>query len=205
MQSITQEQAAAIVGLSSRRLRQLSNEGDPPQLDEFGQFPPESFGQWLRRRITSDLGVSNDGKVYDLNIERARLTKAQADKTELEVKEIRGEVIRLPLIEQHWQSMVASMRAKLLSLPTKAAAQTATPEKLQQVTDILQALVYEALSEIAGDAIPNEVRDRVAAQGRATDQDTSETAAEADVKSVGKREANPKPRGQRRARKISTH
>ncbi len=113
--------------------------------------------------VTHIFGRASDGEVYDYAVERARLTKAQADKTELEVKEIRGEVVRMPLVEQHWGGMVASMRARLLALPSKVAAMVATPDKLQQVTDITQTLVYEALSEIAGDAIPDDVRRRAEA------------------------------------------
>lgn len=121
----------------------------------------------------------------ELERERTRLTKAQADKTELEVSEIRGESARMPVIVQHWQAMVSSMRAKLLALPSKGAATIAPADKVQFATDALQALVHEALSEIANDAIPHEIRARIDAQRRANDADDSEATAEVDFESMG--------------------
>ena len=184
---IDQEQAAALVGLTTRRLRQLDKAGEGAARDPDGSYPADIFGRWIRERIIADLGVTHDGKRYDYEAERARLTKAQADKTELEVTELRGQLIRVPAVESHWQSMVASMRARLLSLPSKIASQTAVPEKLQQCQDLAQSLVYEALGEIAGDAIPDEVRSRITALDRAEDNEDSAAAAEADDKPVGRR------------------
>lgn len=177
MAFLTQEQVAEILSVTTRRVRQLEEEENAPHRSADGKYPCKEFGEWQRRRILSELGVADNGKAYDYNAEKARLTKAQADKTELEVKEIQGEVIRLPLVEKHWQAMISSMRAKLLSLPTKAAAQISPPDKLQSATDILQSLIYEALFEIAGDAIPNDVRDRIAAQARAESEVDSKAAA----------------------------
>ncbi|MEO7362130.1 MAG: hypothetical protein ABI120_17505 [Gemmatimonadaceae bacterium] len=185
-------------------MRQIEAESDnPPARSPDGTYPADDFGKWLRRRLMTELGVANDGATYDYNAERGRLTKAQADKTELEVREIRGEVIRLPLVEQHWQTMVAAMRAKLLSLPTKAAGSVASPDKLQAVTDTIQGLVYEALAEIAGDAVPDEVRNRVAAQARATDADDSKSSAKPYAKPVGSGKTGAKPGRQRGAGKVS--
>lgn len=185
MLHLTQEQAAALRGVTARRLRQLDNEENPPPKDGRGQYPAEDFGQWLRAHWLSEAGVANDGKAYDYNAERARLTKAQADKTELEVRELRGEMARVPVIVQHWQSMVASMRAKLLSLPGKLAAAVAPPEKLQEANEKGQALVHEALAEIANDALPDDVRARIDAQRRAADEDSCPSSADSDAEPVG--------------------
>lgn len=185
MQPLTQDQAAALRGVTARRLRQLDGEESPPPKDGNGQYPAEEYGRWLRAHWVGECGVANDGKSYDYNAERARLTKAQADKTELEVKEMRGEIARVPVIVQHWQQMVSSMRAKLLSLPSKLAAAIAPPEKMQEATDRSQALVHEALAEIANDAIPDEIRTRIDAQRRASDEDDSSSAADADAEPVG--------------------
>jgi phage terminase Nu1 subunit (DNA packaging protein) len=182
---LTQDQAAALRGVTTRRMRQLDGEENAPPRDDEGRYPAAEFGAWLRDHWMAEAGVANDGKSYDYNAERARLTKAQADKTELEVREIRGEVVRMPVVELHWTAMVSSMRAKLLALPSKLAAAIAPPEKLQLTMDTSQALVHEALAEIAGDAIPHDIRTRVAAQQRATDEGDCSSSAEALAESVG--------------------
>ena len=156
--------------------------------------------QWLRRETLSEAGVAADGAVYDYEAERARLTKAQADKTELEVRELRAELVRLPVVELHWQGMVAAMRAKLLALPSRVAAQVADPERLQQTQDQVQTLIYEALGDIAGDAFPEPIRSRAAAERDRTHAPDSPPAAAADDQPVGGGKLAAERRGQRRTR-----
>jgi phage terminase Nu1 subunit (DNA packaging protein) len=110
------------------------------------------------------IGRAEGSSAYE--VERTRLTKAQADKTELEVQELRGILVRVPSAAEHWRGMVARARAKLLSLPSRIAAAIAPPEKVAQCQDLAQGLVYEALAELAGDGIPDDVRMRAAAIDR---------------------------------------
>jgi phage terminase Nu1 subunit (DNA packaging protein) len=160
---MNQDTIGALVGLTSRRIRQLEKEGTGPQRLSDGSYDPVLVGKWIRERILSELGVANDGQAYDYEAERARLTKAQADKAEMERDELRGALVRVPSVESHWQGMVASMRARLLSLPSKVAAQVAGPDRLQEVQERVQTLVYEALEEISADGVPDEARARNAA------------------------------------------
>lgn len=97
-----------------------------------------------------------EGETLDLTQERAKLARLQSQKIEIELGLLRGEVVRMPIVEQHWQGMVAAMRARLLALPARAAAMVSAPEKLQQTTSTLQDLIHEALEEISGSGIPAE-------------------------------------------------
>jgi len=110
-----------------------------------------------------------------------RLTRLQADKTEIELGALRGSLIDRNVAKRHWESMVLAMRSLMMALPTKAAIHVAgDPSRVAKVQDALTDLVHEALEEIAGDAIAADVRRRfdIATQG-------SETAAEADDQRVG--------------------
>lgn len=148
------------------------------------------MARWRIDRAAADSGGS------ELDRERTRLTKAQADKTELEVAELRAELIPATKIETHWQAMIAAMRARLVGLPSKIAPQVAGPDDLTRVQDMIQAGVYEALAEIAGDAFPDDVRRRIvlATDGHGSG---SEAAAEIDSDAVGKR-ASATQRGRQR-------
>ena len=154
------------------------------------------MARWRIDRAAADSGGS------DLDRERTRLTKAQADKTELEVAELRAELVRTPLIEQHWQGMVAAMRAKVVAIPSKVAPQVASPEDLNRVQELMQAVVFEALAEIAGDAFPDEVRKRLTLATDAINVDGGETAAETDGDAVGECAPAAQRRGQRGARAV---
>lgn len=185
MNSLNQDEAAAIYGKTSRRLRQLEASEDPPPRNPDGSYPLKEFGMWLRRRFMEETGVANDGKMYDLGAERARLTKNQADKAELEVEELRGDLVRSSVIQFHWQAMVAALRSRLLGLPTTVATHIATPDKLQETQDLARTIVHEALNEIAGDAFPDEIRKRMERAARGGSVEGGEAGTSADAEPMG--------------------
>lgn len=85
----------------------------------------------------------------DLNDERAKLAVLQQEKLQLEIAELRGELVRVPAVEERWHELLAAVRAKLLALPAKLAIAVAPPDRIQSAQDRAQALVHEALSELA--------------------------------------------------------
>jgi len=159
-ETINQTQAAAFTSLSARRLQQLDAAGEGPSRDASGRYPCDRLGDWFRERVHADIGVSSDGQAYDYAVERARLTKAQADKVELEADHLRADLVRTPIVEQHWEAVIADLRGKLRSLPSRIAARVASPDRAADVEKEAHALVQEALSEVEGDAIPAETRAR---------------------------------------------
>ena len=66
--------------------------------------------------------VSNaDYKLY--NKARAKKTVHEAKLAEFEEREKSGELVEIELVQKEWQQILANVRAKLLALPTKLAAQ----------------------------------------------------------------------------------
>ena len=95
------------------------------------------------------LGVGPvDEDALDLNFETARLKKAQADKTEMEVKRDKKELIPGELVDTTWQDMVLKFRAKVLSIPPVAASQVAGVDP-REARKILESLVNQALEELS--------------------------------------------------------
>jgi hypothetical protein len=190
------EQASALIGISSRRLRQIVREGQGPQQTPDGRFPPPELGKWLRERHRREFGVATDGQARDFNAERARLTRAQAEKAELEAAELRGELVRADNVEEKWIGMIADARAKLLALPTKLAQRVAPPGKIADAQALAQAVVYEALHAIADD------RGAAPRAGRKARAGGVGPAAEADGEPVGGQAPLPQRGVKRRARKV---
>jgi hypothetical protein len=85
----------------------------------------------------------------DLNYERAVLAKLQQEKLQLEISELRGDLVRASAVEVRWQDILSSTRAKLLALPSKLAVAIASPDRIQVAQDRAQALIHEALCELA--------------------------------------------------------
>jgi phage terminase Nu1 subunit (DNA packaging protein) len=200
MDVLTQDQAAEVVGLTSRRLRQMAKDGGGPPMNAGGQYPAAAFGQWMRQRLLEEFGVANDGVAYDYDAERGRLTKAQADKTELEAAELAGKLIRVEDLETEWARMLGALRARLLSLPTKAAPRARIAVNDEEAASLIEAEVIEALQELSEDGIPPTARERK--ERSATNAEGANPASQADGERVGGPVSETKPRKQRGTRSV---
>lgn len=151
-ENLTQAQAAALVGVTTRRIRQRSKEDNPPPQDEAGQYPCEAFGKWMVDDFRRGLGIAEDGTVYDYDLERARLTHHQANSAALEEDAKRGRLIPAEQVKQTWSDLVASARAKLLALPSRLSSVCAGKGQSEIETEA-RAIVVEALTELSGAGI----------------------------------------------------
>ena len=88
----------------------------------------------------------------DLNEERTRLTKAQADRAELELQEKEGDLISSDVIKTIWSDYVGNVRSKLLALPSKLGHLTQAAESYAEAEAIIKEAVYECLEELSEDA-----------------------------------------------------
>lgn len=130
----------------------------------------------------------------DLEIERTRLTKWQADKTELEVAVLRGELIPSGTVEKVWGNMVVSFRSRVMSIPTKSAHSVLGAVNVAEAESVLKKLVNEALEELA-DYDPKQYGLQSSEEGSEADSATSGH----DGESVGGRKQKAKPRSKRGA------
>lgn len=148
------EQVAELLGVSPRRVYQLRKEPDPPPVDADGKYPCVEFRQWYRRKMVSELGVSSTGEIYDGDAEKARLTFHQANIAALDEETKRKSLIPADVVKEHWQTLAANTRSKLLSLPGRLAVSVSGTSTLQDAEKSARDLIYEALNELAGDGIP---------------------------------------------------
>lgn len=146
---LTQAQAAALLGVSTRRIRQRSQEENAPPQDEAGQYPCWEFGEWMLADFRRGLGIAKDGTVYDYDMERARLTHHQANSASLEEDAKRGRLIPADVVKSTWCDLVASARARLLSLPSRIAS-ACSGKGAAEIETEARGIVYEALNELAG-------------------------------------------------------
>lgn len=144
-----QKQAAALLGVTTRRLRQIDHEDDPP-LKVDGKYPTEAFSKWLEARILSRLSIMDDGEVLDYQQERARLTKAQADHEELKVHQMEGTLIPSEEVNQVWTDKIMSARSTLMALPSKIAPVVMSASTVRDVEDFARDEIFHALNELAG-------------------------------------------------------
>jgi len=144
MEPLTQREAAEVAGLSRRHLRRLDTSDDPPPRDGEGRYPPREFGRWLQRRIVSESGT------LDLDAERARLAKEQADKIAMENARRREILVDSERVREWWRAIVTTARKRLLVIPKRVAPNVMGAASLPAVRDVLETEIYAALNELSG-------------------------------------------------------
>lgn len=201
MSLVNKRELAEIVGKTERTLTSWMQDG-MPVYHQGGRgkethFETAEVIAWmLQREVAGYLPKDEDGKEIVYEVERARLTKAQADHEELKVQVLSGTLIPSTLVEAVQGGMVTSFRARMLSLPTKAASALASTQDEAEGEAVLTDLVHEALEELA-DFDPD--------QYAAVPPDSADgpAAAEADDQSVGGSKSRPKQRERKRARPVA--
>lgn len=146
-------------------------------------------------------GETAPGEPLDLNTERARLTKAQADKTELEVAVLRGEQIPAETVAASWQDQVMAARARLLSFPATVAP-LVVGLSLREAEVELRDRIYEVLEELK-DYDPADYRPRRGREAEQADGEAVGAAAQADRQRVGRHTSDAQPRRKRGARPVA--
>lgn len=149
-QNLQLQQCAALIGVSLSRVQQMVRDGIlPKDASHGGGIDCEWFAAWLKDRMARDFGVTESGEVINFDQQRARKMKADADLSEMEAETMRGLLLKADEVEREWTDTLATVRAKLLALPSKLAAQTAPPDLLARVQAVAKRIVDEALTALA--------------------------------------------------------
>lgn len=96
----------------------------------------------------------------DLNSERARLAKAQANVTEMQEAELRGVLVRADEAIAHYQHLVSTARSRLLAMPVKLASMVIGETDLGTIEATIRDEIEAALHELAGDGPAERARAR---------------------------------------------
>lgn len=138
---------AEILGLSDRRIRQLEQEGVISKIER-GKFNlPKAVQQYISW-IKSQAAAKYEEEL-DLRKEKTLLTRAQRQKTELELQIMRGELHRSEDVQRVMNDMLGAFRARCLAIPSKAAPQIQGQTDLAVIQDVIKKEVYEALAELS--------------------------------------------------------
>jgi phage terminase Nu1 subunit (DNA packaging protein) len=129
-----------------------------------------SIRNYLKKLKNKASAVTTEG-VLDFHEEKARLTKMQADKAEMEVREMSGELVRVDDVLQDWESILMDCKGKLLSIPSKLATLVTDIENPAEAQNLIEDHIREALEELANYAV---IRER---QGNTAEGDGSTTSS----------------------------
>ena len=132
-------EAASFLGVSERTFYRLVEEGI---------IPKTAKGEYILGDVTEVYWKHVLGS-EGLEFEQTRLTKAKADKAEIELAELRGEMHSYTDVEDAWTKDVMNAKTRLLSIPSKIAPEV-VGKTLPEITKTLKNAINEALEELAG-------------------------------------------------------
>lgn len=161
---------AKLFDLSIRRIQQLTQEGVLPTVavkTESGRTGRRyELAPTVQRYIKylSDKAYGRNEKAESLEegkLEKEiRIKDAKAQRLEIELSELKGEMHRSDDVEAITNEMVYTVRAALLSLPGRLAVDTCNAETPSEASDIIRSEVFAILSQLAEHEYDPEVYQR---------------------------------------------
>jgi phage terminase Nu1 subunit (DNA packaging protein) len=196
----TKELAEALA-IGDRRVQQLVNQGMPRA--GHGRYDLLMCLRWCYLELTKAQANKPKEKMEGLPMERERLTRAQADREELELSKARGDLIPMQVYRDRMASHIVTARIHLLSMPARVVPALEGRNR-RQMEDRLIDEVHTVLRSLANDAAGPGVSDDAAggnpdAPGRARSGTPPAvgTASGHHDQRVGGKKQNPAKRNKR--------
>ena len=145
-QTVTGSELATLLGLSDRRVQQLVKENVIRKAKRNTFILIDAIQDYVNYQAGKNLGNYSKGENYQE--EKARLTKLQADKAELEVESMSANLVPADDVSRHWYQIITDGKNRLLTVPSKAAPIVAAETEAGMVQDIIDDLMREALEEL---------------------------------------------------------
>ncbi len=139
-----------IIGVSDRRIRQLAEENIIIRAAKGRYKLMDSVTNYiltLKVQMEANNAESVDGEI-DLEEEKAIHERVKRHISELKLQTMRGELHKSEDVERVMMDMLASVRAKLLSMPTKLAPILVSRSDIDFVRNTINREVLEALNEL---------------------------------------------------------
>ena len=156
---LTGKQASVFANVSYARFNQLLHEDDPPPREPDKTFHSDKLGAWLLRRgasgrargvtVVHDPDEEVGGGQLNPVQERARKDKEMADKTALENRVRRGELVEASTVRDKLKPVIMLIRSRLLRIPFSSAPLVVNNDDQFRIQSILDEQIRDALAELS--------------------------------------------------------
>jgi phage terminase Nu1 subunit (DNA packaging protein) len=143
---VSTRKISEIFGYDPRRIQQLTHEGAFVKVAHGKYDLAQSIHSYIEYRVGKNKPKDDDE--IDNNVETALWTRARKEKTELEVKIIKGELHRSQDVKRVMNDMLTAFRQRVLALPTKMAPQLLMKDDVAVLKDLLEKAAFEMLNEL---------------------------------------------------------
>lgn len=143
--------------LTPERIRQLVNEGMPKA--GRNEYDAVRCMFWflgkMRRAVAHRETENEDGSSSGIRAERKRLLKTQADREELELAQLRREMVTVEDWEKATADLVTTAKARILAVPARVAPRVVGETNRVLVQGMIEKELKTALGELAevGDGV----------------------------------------------------
>ena len=149
---VNKRNLSAILGVTESSLTTWQNEEQlpinqvPKRRGQEQLYDTVEVIRWMIARAAGD----------DLNAEKTRLTREQADKTAIENARLRAELVPAVLVERAWGKMLGAFRARLLRLPAQLATSLVNETEHSGFQRVLRRGVHDCLNELCAQDLPRD-------------------------------------------------
>ena len=153
--SMTKKELANLAGYTYRRLydidRDLPEEKKLFVESEGGKYDLALFVQrWVEYNVSRE--VCDDD---DLDRVKAQHELVKKEKTELEVRRMKGELVEVQDVRRLWGSVIESTKKNLLNLPNQIAPMMLMLNNVEMISGIIDAEIRKALEQMAQTPLPD--------------------------------------------------
>ena len=164
------KEIALILDIGERRVQQLAKAGHIPKIDgKRGRYPlVGSIQGYIKYLRSLSLELDADSDIANAKL---RVEKARAEILELDAAQKASELVHKDHVAQVWGSITGLIKAKLLSLPSKAAGDVFASRNINEVRATLENSIDEVLIELSDTDV--ESYDNTSANGKHSGDNTS--------------------------------
>ena len=156
MLSLTKKELANIAGYTYRRLydidRNLPADKKLFVESEGGKYDLAIF---VQRWVEYNIAAEARGGTLDLEKVKAKHEIIKAEKTQLEVEKMRGQLIDVQDVRKLWGDIANTVMQNLLHLPSKVAPMLCMMDNVELIAGIIDEDVRKILGEIAETPVPD--------------------------------------------------
>lgn len=145
----TVDDVARHLGMSHKNANELINKGVIARKSRGAYDLDEARSQYIQHVREIAAGRERRGEL-DLQEERARLAKEQADAKEMENDVLRGSLVAIEDVAVSIEKQLTRVRTRLLSVPTKVAPEAHASPTVKEVQRLMEDAIIEALNELVG-------------------------------------------------------
>lgn len=145
--NVNQKQLASILGITTRRVRQLREEGFFSFVENGKTYNLEKCVQeFIEYKIQTE---TNRSKTIDIEKEKAEHEIIKKNISRLKLRKLKKELHEASNVEMFLNGMLVNFRNRLLSMPNKLAVQVLGEQDINRIIELMNKEILETLEELS--------------------------------------------------------